>query len=181
MRLRTSLLALPLLALLGCPADDEDGSSTSNASNTESAEGGMTDQADDGEASDDGQDTGSTSEVGSSSSSGGEEESGSSSGGTTTTGSSAADTWENWALPAYFDVYCNQCHPAAGQSTRDFSDYDTVGDNFEHIRCGTAPTKIEGCDGHIEPGHLPIGPGPYPSDDERWRLVDWLDAGMPRD
>jgi hypothetical protein len=94
----------------------------------------------------------------------------------------AVDTWESWALPSFFAVYCNHCHPAAGQSTRDFSDYDTVAANFEHIRCGVAPEAIPDCDaGHIGPGHLPIGPGPYPSDDERWRLVDWMDAGMPRD
>ena len=111
----------------------------------------------------------------------GSSESSSSSSSTAGSTSAAIDTWENWALPSFFAVYCNECHPAAGQSMRDFSDYDTVGENFEHIRCGVAPQAIEGCDGHIEPGHLPIGDGPFPTDDERLRLVDWLDAGMPRD
>lgn len=97
------------------------------------------------------------------------------------TGAAAADTWENWALPQFFEPYCNGCHPS-DQSTRDFSMYETVVANEEHIRCGVAPEAIRSCDpGHIEPGHLPIGAGPYPSDDERWRLVDWVLAGMPRD
>ncbi len=126
--------------------------------------------------------TGTESSPGTTSSEGSSGSDGSSSGtGAASTGA-AADTWESWALPSFFAVYCNHCHPATGQSMRDFSDYDTVADNFEHIRCGVAPKAVDGCDaGHIRPGHLPIGPGPYPSDDERWRLVDWMDAGMPRD
>jgi hypothetical protein len=94
------------------------------------------------------------------------------------TGTPVVDTWEGWALPSFFEVYCNSCHP--GSSPRDFSDYDVVVANEEHIRCGVAPEAIESCDHHIEPGHLPIGDGPYPSDDERWRLVEWMQAGMPR-
>lgn len=95
------------------------------------------------------------------------------------TTSPAMDTWENWAHPQFFEVYCNACHP--GQSPRDFSVYEVVQENVEHIYCGTAPQMQPTCDDHIEPGHLPIGDGPKPSDDERWRLIEWIDAGMPRD
>jgi hypothetical protein len=95
------------------------------------------------------------------------------------TGAAPVDTWESWAHPEFFEVFCNHCHP--GDSPRDFSDYDTVVANEAHIRCGVAPALAPGCDGHIEPGHLPIGPGPYPDEATRWRLVDWVVAGMPRD
>jgi hypothetical protein len=95
------------------------------------------------------------------------------------TGAPAVDTWESWALPHFFEVYCNDCHP--GASPRDFSDYDVVLANEEHIRCGVAPEALPECDHHIEPGHLPIGDGPHPGEEERWRLVAWMQAGAPRD
>ncbi|HET6585337.1 MAG TPA: hypothetical protein VFG69_17885 [Nannocystaceae bacterium] len=99
--------------------------------------------------------------------------------GESSTGAPAMDTWENWALPEYFEPYCIGCHPGASQ--RDFNMYEVVVENVEHIRCGSAPMMLPDCDDHIEPGHLPIGDGPFPTDDERLRLVAWIDAGMPRD
>ena len=176
-------ICIPLL-VSACTASD-DGEPFAPGTNTTDAasESGHADHADD-HGDDSG--SGSSSSTPTPGSSGGDDTGAGSSGesgtATGTTGAVAADTWESWALPQFFELYCNQCHPAAGQSARDFSDYDTVVANEEHIRCGVAPEAIEGCDpGHIEPGHLPIGPGPYPSDDERWRLVDWVLAGMPRD
>ena len=107
---------------------------------------------------------------------GGEPEDGS---GDESSGAPVIDTWESWALPSFFEVYCNDCHP--GASPRDFGQYEIVVANEEHIRCGVAPEALPDCHHHIEPAHLPIGDGPQPSDDERWRLVDWMQAGMPRD
>jgi hypothetical protein len=174
------LFVLPIFVLVGCPDDADGETPATTMAATETGEEGGTEHADHGESGE-GEASGSTSDA-VSTSSGGAEASSSSSGDPSGTSGSTADTWENWALPSFFAMYCNQCHPAAGQSMRDFSDYDTVAKNVEHIRCGTAPEAIEGCDaGHIEPGHLPIGPGPYPTDEERWRLVDWIDAGMPQD
>jgi hypothetical protein len=154
----------------GTTSGDGSGSDTGHADHGEEATAG---HADDGAGSSTGSSApGSTGASADETTAGGDDGS--------TTGAVAMDTWENWALPEFFDVYCNECHP--GQSTRDFTVYEMVVANEEHIRCGVAPEAIRSCDpGHIEPGHLPIGDGPYPSDDERWRLVDWVLAGMPRD
>jgi hypothetical protein len=172
------------LVLVACPSD-EPGTGTTVA---ETGTGADSHDDHDGSETADSADTTGEVTTGEDPSTGATSGDGSSGAGGSSSGTGAAstgtavDTWEGWALPSFFAVYCNHCHPAAGQSTRDFSDYDTVAANFEHIRCGVAPEAIDGCDaGHIEPGHLPIGPGPYPSDEERWRLVDWLDGGMPRD
>ena len=177
-----STISIPLCIaglLSACPSDDGGepvaSSTTAGESGSETGHADHADEPGEGGSSTQGATTGSTSAAG--------DDTGpaaSTDEATGTTGAVAMDTWESWALPQFFEVYCNQCHP--GESTRDFSVYEMVVANEEHIRCGVAPEAIASCDpGHIEPGHLPIGPGPYPSDDERWRLVDWVLAGMPRD
>ncbi len=184
-RLFRVLVPTFVAASLGCPADDDDDSATGadthdeHASHEDTGESTAADDDDDDDdddgsttsADDDGESTDGGSTTGAAESTG--------VGDSSSTGAPLADTWENWALPDYFQPYCIGCHP--GDSPRDFTDYDVVVENIEHIRCGSAPEVIRGCDGHIEPGHLPIGEGPFPTDDERWRLVEWIDAGMPRD
>jgi len=174
---RTIVGLFPLAALvLACGEDGGDEDTTAadthadhgslDESGSESSSAG--DSADTTTGADGSSEGGTTTEGGSS----GTDES-------STTGAAVQDTWENWALPQYFQPYCIGCHP--GDSPRDFTMYEVVVDNVDHIRCGSAPEMLPDCDDHIEPGHLPIGDGPFPTDDERWRLVDWIDAGMPRD
>jgi hypothetical protein len=171
-----------LVLVLGCSSDDGGGDPVAQSTGTTAAGSSESGEVDHGTAHPHDDDGGTAAPTGTSSA---DDDTGPA-GDTTaaesgSTGAVAMDTWENWALPEFFEVYCNECHPS-DQSTRDFSMYETVVANEEHIRCGVAPEAIRSCDpGHIEPGHLPIGPGPYPSDDERWRLVDWVLAGMPRD
>jgi hypothetical protein len=181
-RLRRLALGSTLVVVsLACAADDDDDSATGADTHDEHHEDtGDSSAGDDDDDDDDGSttsadDDGSSTEGGTST--GADESTGV--GDSSSTGAAVTDTWENWALPDYFQPYCIGCHP--GDSPRDFTDYDVVVENVEHIRCGSAPKVIRGCDGHIEPGHLPIGEGPFPTDDERYRLVDWIDAGMPRD
>jgi hypothetical protein len=174
-------LALPLPAtLVACAGDEDDGQTAADTvGETHSHDDDHGDESttagdDDGGSSTQNPAESETSGVGESTGLGesvGDESS--------STGAAAIDTWENWALPEYFEPYCIGCHP--GQSTRDFNMYEVVVENVDHIRCGSAPTMLPDCDDHIEPGHLPIGEGPFPTDDERWRLVDWIDVGMPRD
>lgn len=149
-------------------APDSSGETGGDAGGHDSDGHGSDGHGTDGHGSDGGTSEGST---------GGDE---GSSTGTDTTGGAQPGTWENWAYPEFFTPYCIDCHPS-NMSSRDFSDYDAIGANLEHIRCGVAPEIVAPCDGHIEPGHLPIGDGPKPSDDERWRLVQWIDDGMLRD
>jgi hypothetical protein len=162
---------LLLAGVLACGAEDEalDGGTHDHSTTGHDSHGHPPHTSTDGGDADGMTEAGS-SETGSS---GETSEAGSESTGT------RVDTWEGWALPEFFVPYCNDCHP--GSSPRDFGDYDVVAANEEHIRCGVAPEAIEDCDHHIEPGHLPIGDGPFPSDDERWRLVEWMQAGMPRE
>lgn len=169
---------------LGCTAEDDRGMpfspSTGSATGSATGSGGSDDHGDHGEHGSDGVDTGAPTPPGTTGSADDGPDDDSTGAAAESTGVAAIDTWESWASPQFFAVYCEACHP--GQSTIDFTLYDSVVANEEHIRCGVAPEAIPSCDpGHIEPGHLPIGSGPFPSDEERWRLVDWMLAGMPRD
>jgi hypothetical protein len=159
----TGLLWLPA----GCAGDDPSDDTTQGStghSDTHSDDASSSSESEGGAPADD------------SSSGAGTESSGAAS---SESGGATMDTWESWAYPEYFTPYCIECHP--GESARDFSMYEVVVENVVHIRCGSAPEMLPDCDDHIEPGHLPIGDGPFPTDDERWRLVAWIDAGMPRD
>lgn len=160
--------------LLACGSSKDDGESVGEAST-----GSSTGRADHHGGTEPAVDDSTSSTTADASSSEAETSSGATTSSSSSTGAPVMDTWENWAYPEYFTPYCLECHP--GQSSRDFNMYEVVVENVEHIRCGSAPEMLPDCNGHIEPGHLPIGDGPFPSDDERWRLVDWIDAGMPRD
>ncbi len=152
-------------ALSGCttertaPADlpDSDDSAASDGSELDS--GAIDDSGDDG-SGDDGS---------------GDDGSGDGSGDTVD-----QDYWEDWPQSVFFPTYCGSCHPAKTSSDSDWNVYEDVLDEYDHIYCGVGLDDVPECGDHHEPGHLPQGTGPYPSDDERLRLVAWMDAGMPR-
>ncbi|HBQ14707.1 MAG: hypothetical protein RLP09_27760 [Sandaracinaceae bacterium] len=87
-------------------------------------------------------------------------------------------TWGNFA-ESFFATYCTSCHSPEGRASADFQRLDVVQLRLNAIRCGVAPTLQEGCEGEHPPGWFPIGSGPFPSDEERWRLVEWVDNGAP--
>jgi hypothetical protein len=96
------------------------------------------------------------------------------------TGGAAAtsDTWASFAQ-SFFGTYCVQCH-GAGNATRDYTLYEQVVRDTNLIRCGVAVEKLDGCGDWPPPSQFPIGGGPYPTNEERSRLVAWLDAGAPQ-
>jgi hypothetical protein len=89
------------------------------------------------------------------------------------------DTWANYAMGFATD-YCTVCHMPGGQGYRngdlDFRTIDDVVTNAAEIRCGVAPTQLDGCTGFPPPAQFPIA-APYPSDAERLRFVAWIEAG----
>jgi hypothetical protein len=93
----------------------------------------------------------------------------------------AADTWASYAMGFAAD-YCTVCHMPGGQGYRngdlDFRTIDDVVTNAAEIRCGVAPTLLDGCHGFPPPAQFPIA-APYPDDAERLRFVAWIDAGTP--
>ncbi len=99
-------------------------------------------------------------------------------GGDTGAGGASGDTWTSFA-EAFFSDYCVSCHSPDGQASADFRDYDVVTQRLDAIRCGTAPESIDGCAGSYPPNTFPAGSGPMPTDEERWALVAWIDAGAP--
>jgi hypothetical protein len=92
---------------------------------------------------------------------------------------SGALTWSGYAQ-SFFATYCTSCHNAADTTGRDWTRYDLVVSNKLPISCGTSPTALPECQNSgIQPRMFPIGGGPFPSDAERTRVVDWIHAGTP--
>ena len=87
-------------------------------------------------------------------------------------------TYSNFAQ-AFLTRYCVSCHPSR-TSARDFTQYAVIKTNSHNIACGVSPTALTGCNGNPAPGQFPIGHGPFPSDDERNRLVLWIQSGLPQ-
>lgn len=85
-----------------------------------------------------------------------------------------APTWNNFAQ-AFFQTYCTSCHSPLGQASADFNQLMVVRQRLNAIRCGTAPILLDNCQGEHPPGWFPVGNGPKPTEDERWRLVDWIE------
>jgi hypothetical protein len=94
------------------------------------------------------------------------------------------DTWETFAA-AFFEDYCVSCHNQdnTGTASRDYLIADNVEAEAETIACGVAKSTevwgARGCSGTPVARQFPAGSGPEPSDDERDRLLAWIDAGMP--
>lgn len=89
------------------------------------------------------------------------------------------DTWESYAQ-GFFDDYCVECH-GPSDTNRDYSTFADVERDADTIRCGVATTQLDGCGASPAPEQFPVGTGPKPTDAERERLVEWIDAGMPRE
>ena len=100
----------------------------------------------------------------------------------TTTEAAAADSWNSWGR-SFFATYCVECH-GAGNAKRDYTTYADVGRDQSMIACGVAPTALAGCGASPAPRQFPIsnanGTNPKPTDDERARLVAWIQAGAPQ-
>jgi hypothetical protein len=90
-------------------------------------------------------------------------------------GAATGDTWSTFAQ-TFFDSYCVECH-GADSATRDYTLLDQVIRDADEIRCGVAVDKIDGCPDFPPPQQFPIGNGAMPSDEERDRLVAWIEAG----
>ncbi len=91
------------------------------------------------------------------------------------------DYWEGWPRSDFFPTYCSECHPHQDEHQHDFTVYVDVVEQYGHIYCGISPVYVDECEDHHEPGHLPAGDGPFPTDEERYRMIDWMDAGMPKE
>jgi hypothetical protein len=96
-------------------------------------------------------------------------------------GSAAADGWSNFAEP-FFAQFCVECH-GAGSTKRDYTTMADVTRDKVEIRCGVASTKLDGCGSFPPPKQFPIsnssGSNPKPTDEERDRLIGWIEAGLP--
>ena len=95
---------------------------------------------------------------------------------TDTSTEETGDTWTNFGA-AWVDQYCVQCH-ASGNS--DYTTHAGVQSDLDVIACGVSLVDRDGCGSWPGPGGFPA-PGALaePSDDERARLVAWIDAGAP--
>jgi hypothetical protein len=88
----------------------------------------------------------------------------------------AGDTWANFA-GAWVDQYCVQCH-ASGDN--DYTAYAAVQSDLDVIACGVSLQDRDGCGAWPGAGGFPApGAMAEPSDEERARLVAWIDAGAP--
>jgi hypothetical protein len=99
-------------------------------------------------------------------------------------GSAGSDTWATTMQPL-FAKYCVECHTASDPTGRDFTQQSIVAQNKLTIRCGVAVTQDPAwmCGSFPPAKQFPIsdmaGTNPKPSDDERNRVVAWVDAGCP--
>ncbi len=85
------------------------------------------------------------------------------------------DRWSTFAAD-FIEVYCHECH-GPGDSLRDYSLLTTVTSERDKIRCGVSPSALSGCT--ISARQFPVGSGPKPTDEDRMRLVEWIDRGAP--
>ena len=97
-------------------------------------------------------------------------------------GTTSGDTWDSFSHD-FFVKYCTECHDASDTTTGDFAVESNVKAKASIIRCGVAATKPSGCGASPTPKQFPICDAsctnPKPTDEERTRIVAWIDAGMP--
>lgn len=149
-----SVLGLSAVVFLGACSDSSGGPSDTSAESVNAGDGGSSNEP--------GDDAGDMTSVSTGADSG---------------GTSAGDTWATFSQE-FFDTYCVECH-GAGNATRDYTLLDQVERDADEIRCGVAVDKIDGCPDFPPPRQFPIGMGAKPSDDERNRVVAWIEAGTP--
>lgn len=91
-----------------------------------------------------------------------------------------SDTWTSFA-EGFFTTYCVSCHDGSHSGiTGDFRQSTVVMQHKDDIRCGVATAVVQGCEqSRWPPKQFPVGSGPKPTDQERTRLVAWIDAGLP--
>ena len=100
-------------------------------------------------------------------------------------GNPSADTWASFGM-GFMVKYCVSCHndDNAGVTTRNYRMLTAVMREKVEIACGTAKSAADrtarGC-GATSPGarQFPVGNGAKPTDEERDRLLRWIDAGTP--
>lgn len=85
------------------------------------------------------------------------------------------DTWATFGQD-FMAQYCTRCH---GEAPRDYTTLEAVRADLATIRCGTSDVTLDDCGSWPPAQQFPVGSGPFPSDEERARLVAWLDAGAP--
>jgi hypothetical protein len=110
-------------------------------------------------------------------------------------GSGTTDTWCNYAS-GFFQTYCISCHYPGGEgnpsgTSLDFNLYSDVSTNSATIRCGVAPSQDPSWNCTVPLKQFPLPNTPcmngattscvrqYPTDQERSRLVNWINAGAP--
>lgn len=186
------LIALLTVSLLACdktelppPPSNTDAETTPDEETTETTE--TTDTTDDSDDTDttpvDTDSTDSTTED-----TGPEEDTAVEDTGTTSPEDTApeADVFEGWPATVFFPTYCGDCHPDYTVAQMDWTNYEHVVLEYDHIYCGVGLEFVPECE-HPDggephaPGHLPQEGGPQPTDEERARLIAWMDAGMPRE
>lgn len=86
-----------------------------------------------------------------------------------------ADTWTSFAND-FMQRYCVSCHST---SPKDFNLLADVRTSSSTVRCGVTDVALDTCGAGPAPRQFPVGGGPFPTDEERARLVRWLDAGAP--
>jgi hypothetical protein len=100
-------------------------------------------------------------------------------------GNPSADTWASFGM-GFMVKYCASCHndDNAGVATRNYRMLAAVMREKVEIACGTAKSAADrtarGC-GATSPRarQFPVGNGAKPTDEERDRLLRWIDAGTP--
>ncbi len=96
----------------------------------------------------------------------------------------AVDTWDNFAQD-FFVSYCGPCHEEGGAGAGGglYANLEDVMEDADPIACGTTLSEQyreeRGCNYGRSAGQFPAGNGPQPTEEERERLIAWIDAGMP--
>jgi hypothetical protein len=98
---------------------------------------------------------------------------------------SAPDTWLSFGR-GFMARYCVRCHDddRAGEVRRNYRLLAAVVRDRASIGCGIAGSaavrNARGCPaGAPRARQLPVGDGPHPTDQERDRLLRWIDANTP--
>ena len=91
----------------------------------------------------------------------------------------AGTTWTSFAQQ-FCATYCVSCHgPMTADQKRDYSRYADVTRDAQLEACGVSSVAVNGNCFGIVPRQFPVGNGAKPSDPERKRFTDWLNAGAP--
>jgi hypothetical protein len=189
--MRSLLVSMTFLALVGCGSSDEaPGSATGGSGGADS--GGTGGGGGTGGSGTGGSGTGGSGTGGSIAGTGGSGGSGPDAAtagppdaGTSSPDSAASpDTWESFAK-GFFTSFCVSCHDddKKGVAARDYHQLANVMKEKAEIACGVSSSQAawaqRGCTGFPPARQFPVGNGPKPTDAERARLVRWIEAGTP--